>query len=105
MSVLQILRGIRMRAQLRIVGLVFLIAMITTMCSWTCAQNTSQPQDPPSKPESDTEVVRVETNLVNTLFTAVDKDRHFITSLRVGDIRIFENDVAQPLSLFERETD
>lgn len=63
-------------------------------------------QDPVNKQsEPETEVVRVETNLVNTLFTAVDKDRHFITSLRGEDIRIFENDVVQPVSLFERETD
>jgi VWFA-related protein len=63
-------------------------------------------QDPARKPaEPETEVVRVETNLVNTLFTAVDKDRHFITSLRAEDIRIFENEVPQTVSLFERETD
>src|SRR5687767_123834 len=44
---------------------------------------TGESQDPAKKQlESDTDVIRVETNLVNTLFTAVDKDRHFITSLR-----------------------
>jgi VWFA-related protein len=58
---------------------------------------------PPSEPEA--EVVRVETDLVHTLFTAIDKDHHFITSLRAEDVRIFENDIAQPVSLFERETD
>lgn len=64
------------------------------------------PETPPSTlPETDTDVVRVETNLVNTLFTAIDADRHFITSLRAEDIAIFENDVAQPVSLFERQTD
>ena len=61
------------------------------------------PPRPSSEPEPD--VIRVETNLVNTLFTAVDKDRHFVTSLRPEDVRILENDVAQPVSLFERETD
>lgn len=55
--------------------------------------------------EQDAEVVRVETNLVNTLFTAIDNDNHFITSLRTQDVRVFENDVEQPISLFERETD
>ena len=58
--------------------------------------------------EPEAEVVRVETNLVNTLFTATDQandGRHFITSLRATDIAIFENDVAQTISLFERETD
>lgn len=68
------------------------------------ANNQSgKPSGNPSEDEA--EVVRVETNLVNTLFTAVDKDRHFITSLGSGDVRIFENNVAQPISLFERETD
>ena len=56
-------------------------------------------------PDQETEVVRVETDLVNTLFTAVDKDRHFVTSLRPEDVRIFENDVPQIVSMFQRETD
>ena len=56
------------------------------------------------QPEPEAEVIRVETNLVNTLFTAVDQDRHFITTLKPEDIRIFENDVPQSISIFERET-
>ena len=59
---------------------------------------------PPSE-EPEPEVVRVETNLVNTVFTAVDRDRHFITTLRANDLRIYENDAPQTISLFERETD
>lgn len=58
-----------------------------------------------SSNEPEAEVVRVETNLVNTLFTAVDKDRHFITSLSAGDVAVFENDVPQTVTLFERETE
>jgi VWFA-related protein len=70
------------------------------------ASSATQDQKPSSnQSEPEPEVVRVDTNLVNTLFTAVDKDRHFITSLRAEDIRIFENDVPQPVSIFERETD
>ncbi|MEO7970539.1 MAG: VWA domain-containing protein [bacterium] len=65
---------------------------------------------PPQKParvdsEPEAEVVRVETDLVNTLFTALDKDLHFVTSLRAEDVRIFENDVPQTVSMFQRETD
>jgi VWFA-related protein len=41
---------------------------------------------------------------VNSLFTAIDKDHHFITTLRAEDVRILENDVVQSISLFERET-
>jgi VWFA-related protein len=59
----------------------------------------------PAFEEPEPEVVRVETNLVNTVFTAVDRDRHFITTLRANDLRIYENDAPQTISLFERETD
>jgi Ca-activated chloride channel homolog len=71
--------------------------------STSSARGESQKPSNPSEPEP--EVVRVETNLVNTVFTAVDNDRHFVTSLAVEDVRVFENDVAQRISLFERETD
>lgn len=60
---------------------------------------------PKTVSEPEAEVIRVETDLVNSLFTATDKDRHFITTLRAADIAIFENDVPQTISLFERETD
>jgi VWFA-related protein len=65
----------------------------------------ASPTPPKTEVEPEAEVVRVETNLVNTLFTAIDKDHHFITSLQAGDVRIFENDIPQTVSLFERETD
>ena len=113
-----------MHAQLRILGPLVFVTVVTANFVVTNGQKSSQPQskpgqvvetpsaapgksqDPANKQsESETEVVRVETNLVNTLFTAVDKDRHFITTLRPEDVRIFENDVAQLVSLFERETD
>lgn len=66
---------------------------------------TSPPQKPASSDEPEAEVVRVETDLVNTLFTAVDRDRHFVTTLRAEDVRIFENDAPQTVSMFQRETD
>ena len=66
---------------------------------------SSSPTPPNTSPEPEAEVVRVETNLANALFTATDKDRHFLTSLRASDVGIFENDVPQTISLFERETD
>ena len=63
------------------------------------------PTPPSTANEPEAEVIRVETDLVNSLFTATDKDRHFLTSLRAADIAIFENDVAQTISVFERQTD
>ncbi|HTE94851.1 MAG TPA: VWA domain-containing protein [Bradyrhizobium sp.] len=69
------------------------------------AAPAASPTPPTTATEPEAEVIRVETDLVNSLFTATDKDRHFITTLRAADIAIFENDVPQTISLFERETD
>ncbi len=72
----------------------------------TPSSNRPSPQKPATpEPDADAEVVRVETDLVNTLFTAVDRDRHFVTSLRQEDVRVFENDVPQTITVFQRETD
>ena len=72
----------------------------------TASPSAKQNLPQTTKPEgAEADVVRVETDLVNTLFTAVDKDRHFITSLRSEDVRIFEDGVQQDISLFEREVD
>jgi VWFA-related protein len=51
------------------------------------------------------EVLRVETDLTNVLFTAVDKDKRFITALKREDISIFEDGIRQEVFAFQRETD
>jgi Ca-activated chloride channel family protein len=53
----------------------------------------------------DEDVERVETNLVNILFNAADRERHFITTLKPDDIRVFEDNTPQQIAHFERETD
>jgi Ca-activated chloride channel homolog len=53
----------------------------------------------------DEEVVTVETDLANLLFTAVDKNKRFVTNIRQEDIRVLEDGVEQKVSIFQRETD
>jgi Ca-activated chloride channel family protein len=62
-------------------------------------------QTSPSANEQDEDVVRINTDLTNLLFTAADKQNRFITTLREEDIRVLEDGVPQKLSTFERETD
>src|SRR5215212_8751973 len=67
-----------------------------------------QPQRPtPQRDEAidDDDVERVETDLTNVLFTAVDKNKRFVTSLKQGDIRVLEDGVEQKVFTFQRETD
>ena len=51
------------------------------------------------------DVIRTETDVTNLPFTAMDKDRRFITTLRVEDLRVFEDGVPQQVFTFQRETD
>ena len=57
-----------------------------------------------SKEQGD-EVVTIETDLANVLFTAVDKNRRFVTTIQKEDIRVLEDGVAQDIFTFQRETD
>src|SRR5215212_8527170 len=51
------------------------------------------------------DVIRVETDVTNLPFTAIDKERRFITTLRAEDVRVLEDGVPQTLFTFQRETD
>jgi Ca-activated chloride channel family protein len=65
-------------------------------------------QKPAQKPDEaidDDDVERVETDLTNVLFTAVDRSKRFITTLKQDDVRILEDGVPQQIFTFVRETD
>ena len=53
----------------------------------------------------DDDVIRVETDVTNLPFTAIDKQRRFITTLRAEDVRVLEDGVPQTLFTFQQETD
>jgi Ca-activated chloride channel family protein len=75
-------------------------------------QPQTMPTPPPAPPKKDDEVtvdsddvVRVETDLTNILFTAIDKNKRFITEMRKEDVRILEDGAPQEVFTFERQTD
>ena len=51
------------------------------------------------------DVIRVESDITNLPFTAIDKERRFITTLRQEDVRVLEDGVPQQVFTFQRETD
>lgn len=57
------------------------------------------------QPVDQDDVVRVETDITNLPFTATDKQRRFITTLKAEDVRVLEDGVPQKLFTFQRETD
>ncbi|HEY7785649.1 MAG TPA: VWA domain-containing protein [Pyrinomonadaceae bacterium] len=56
-------------------------------------------------PAEQDDVIRVETDITNLLFTATDKQKRFVTTLRQEDIRVLEDGVRQELFTFQQETD
>ena len=74
------------------------------------ADENAQPSPTPPKKEeevtlSSDDVVRVETNLTNIFFTAADKQKRFVSTLKKEDVRIFEDGVAQQIFTFQPNSD
>ena len=75
------------------------------------AQQTTPPAKPVADPtppppiKEEEEVIKVNTEAVNILFTAQDRNHRLITSLKPEDIKVFENGQAQEISAFSRQID
>jgi VWFA-related protein len=67
-----------------------------------CAIGAAFAQNPA---EQDDDVIRVETDLTNLFFTATNKQKAFITTLRQEDVAVTEDGVPQKILTFQRETD
>jgi len=76
------------------------------------AQQT--PPNPPAKaplpqstppPSEDDEVIKVDTDIVNVLFTAQDRNKRLLTSLKQGDVKILEDGKPQEITAFSRQID
>lgn len=53
-------------------------------------------------PQDSDEVVRVDTNLTNIFFTAADKNKRFISDLKIEDIRVLEDGQPQEIFTFQQ---
>jgi Ca-activated chloride channel homolog len=94
------------------VGLLFVAA---ALFGWNFSEAqqmpTTQKQSAPSPtvtPEAipeESETIKIDTELVNVLFTAQDKDRRLLTNLKKEDIKILEDGQAQEIFTFARQTD
>ncbi|MBA3692474.1 MAG: VWA domain-containing protein [Acidobacteria bacterium] len=55
--------------------------------------------------EEDDEVIKIDTEAVNVLFTAQDRNRRLLTDLKQTDVRIVENGQPQEITAFARQVD
>jgi len=72
------------------------LLIVLFLCCTTVLHSQTVDQD---------DVIRVDTDVTNLPFTATDKDRRFITTLRAEDVRVLEDGIPQTLFTFQRETD
>ncbi|HKZ03176.1 MAG TPA: VWA domain-containing protein [Pyrinomonadaceae bacterium] len=71
-------------------------------------QQPPSPSATPAKeeiPQESDEVVRVETNLTNIFFSAADKHKRFVNTVRREDIRVLEDGQPQEVFTFQQNTD
>jgi Ca-activated chloride channel homolog len=88
----------------------FAAAQQTTRERITTPTPTETPTPTPVSAESplpidDDEVLTVDTELVNVLFTATDNNRRFMLDLRKEDIRVLEDGKQQEIFTFYRQVD
>ena len=68
------------------------------------AQDTAVPQPTPPIEEEE-EVLKIDTETVNVLFTAQDRQKRLLLGLKPEDIQLFENGQLQEISSFSRQVD
>lgn len=70
------------------------------------AQTTASPAAKPSPtPTPGDEVIKIDTDVVNVLFTAQDRNRRLLTDLKQSDVQILENGKPQEIVSFSRQVD
>lgn len=70
----------------------------------TAKSPAATPTPTPAVPDDD-EIIKVDTEVVNVLFTAQDRNRRLITNLAQSDVRILENDKLQEITSFTKQVD
>ncbi len=83
-----------------------LVCVSLTISEPVDAQQSTQPVATPTPPiEEEEGVVNIDTEAVNVLFTAQDKNRRLLLGLRTEDIQIFENGQLQSIVGFSKQID
>lgn len=69
------------------------------------SSQTATPEPTPPPIEDEDEVITIDTEAVNVLFTAQDKDRRLLLDLASSDVEIYENGQKQTITDFSRQVD
>ncbi len=84
-------------------GLIFVGAISSQLTSAQSAKPATPTPTPPIQEEEG--VVKIDTEAVNVLLTAQDKNRKLLLTLKPADLQLFENGQLQEISAFSRQVD
>jgi len=92
-----------------LVGLLVLGGVIFNRDASHAQQQQQIPPSPTVSPtpfiEEDDEPIKIDTEVVNVLFTAQDKNRRLLTDLKQADVKLFEDGQEQEITAFGRQVD
>ena len=103
-----------MYSRIRFLALLTATFSLVWLIGFTSADAQQTPPNPVTKAPSPTatppvkdedEVIKVDTDVVNVLFTAQDRNRRLLTSLKQEDVKIFEDGKPQEITAFSRQVD
>jgi VWFA-related protein len=111
--------------KLQMKRLLVLAALLSVLSIFVSAQNTRRPSPTPTPPsfrndvdagdakpsavksksinKGDEEVIKVDTDLVTTPVSVLDREGRFIAGLKKRDFKLLENDVPQTITYFQSE--
>jgi VWFA-related protein len=99
---------LKLRSLILALAALALTASMLTGLERASAQQSSgdSPTPGPTPPiEEVEEILKIDTETVNVLFTAQDRDRRLLLNLKPEDIQIYENNQVQEISAFSRQVD
>ncbi len=86
--------------------LIFIGVSLFGVNSSKAQTTTPTPTVSPTPPiVDDDEILKIDTELVNLLFVAQDKDRRLLTNIKKEDIRVLEDGLPQEIFSFQRQID
>lgn len=96
-----------------LIALTAVLAGSFWLAGWQSAGAQQAPATPAASPTpaatpppvEDDEPIKVDSDVVNVLFTAQDKNRRLLTSLAQGDVKLLENGEPQEIISFSRQVD
>lgn len=96
-----------LRKNVLILGLIFGMTAVSLvgLSSSNAQQQSSQTPTATPTPTPDDEVIKIDTEVVNVLFTAQDRNRRLLTDLKQGDVRLSEDGKQQEIVAFSRQVD